>query len=190
MLKTILFISFISLLLFSCIKTNKTISTISEKKILSNAQQIFYKLGFQTFEDKIMAPDFNLPDLDDSNFKLSDNKGKVIILNIWVTWSEDSKEEIPLIEKLNANINNDKLIFLGVNSSESKSKVRNFIKENNIGYKILLDKYNIVMSQYSSGELPTTYIIDKNGYVIARFIGSFDWNNELIKTAINELINE
>ena len=92
--------SFISLLLFSCIKTNKTISTISEKKTLSNAQQIFYKLGFQTFEDKIMAPDFNLPELDNTNFKLSDNKEKVIILNIWVTWNDDSKEEMPLIEKL------------------------------------------------------------------------------------------
>lgn len=114
------------------------------------------------------APDFQTEYLNGEQFKLSDLKGKPIVLNFWATWCIPCKREMPLLQKLH---NEGKIIVVGVNLQEDKKTVEKFVKELNLTFPIVLDKDGGIEAMYNVLLKPTTYFIDKNGVIVDKKFG-------------------
>ncbi|PFI85365.1 redoxin domain-containing protein [Bacillus cereus] len=121
------------------------------------------------------APDFTLTKLDGTNVKLSDLKGKKVILNFWATWCGPCQQEMPDMEAFYKE-HKENVEILAVNYTPSEKgggeeKVRNFAKEKGITFPILLDKNIDVTTAYKVITIPTSYFIDTKGVIQDKFIG-------------------
>lgn len=118
------------------------------------------------------APDFVLTDLKGHVVKLSDLRGKAVVLNFWATWCPPCKEEIPWFVELQNRYGSQGLQIVGVSMDDGDQKdVEKFAAENSINYPVLLGKEKVA-EQYGGIEyLPTTFYIDRNGVVMDRVFG-------------------
>lgn len=132
-------------------------------------------------EERIKSIDFTLTDQYGKTHKLSDYEGKVVFLNFWATWCPPCKEEMPHIEELYKDYkkNNEDVVILGVASPNlgregSREHVINFLKEEEYTFPVALDEDGALAYQYGINAFPTTFIIDKEGYVTQYIPGAMD----------------
>lgn len=135
------------------------------------------------------APDFSLPALDNRVVRLSDFRGRVVMLHFWATWCPPCVEEMPGIEQLYKAFKDSGLEILAVSVDEDgASAVSPFMKKNNLTFPVLLDRGRRVASGYGTFKFPETYVIDRGGIVRFKAIGSLDWthpaNMERIRTIV------
>ena len=130
----------------------------------------------------IKAPDFTLRTVQGELFKLSENRGKVIMLNFWGTWCGPCRREIPDFNKLHAKYQKDGLEIVGVTLTSGSSKnILDFMNDWDMEYTVLTDINNNetqkVTSDYGRAigrpitGIPTTLIIDQEGYIVKGYIG-------------------
>jgi cytochrome c biogenesis protein CcmG/thiol:disulfide interchange protein DsbE len=117
------------------------------------------------------APDFSLSDLQGNTVKLSQFRGKPVLINFWATWCAPCKEELPLLEKI-YQANKNQLEILGVDIAEENTKVEAKVKEVGLSYTTLLDPYLQVTNQYKVTAYPTSIFVDKDGMVQAVKLGA------------------
>ncbi|PFL17550.1 thiol:disulfide interchange protein [Bacillus cereus] len=121
------------------------------------------------------APDFELTKLDGTKVKLSDLKGKKVILNFWATWCGPCQQEMPDMEAFyKEHKENVEILAINYTPSEKgggEEKVSNFAKEKGITFPILLDKNIDVTTAYKVITIPTSYFIDTKGVIQDKFIG-------------------
>lgn len=114
--------------------------------------------------EKIMAPDFTLKDLDGKEVKLSDYRGKIVILNFWAVWCKYCIQEMPDLNELDEELKKEEdAVILAVDVKESPDTVRKYLTSNNISLKVLLDKDGSVAEGYGIEGYPTTFIINEDG---------------------------
>ena len=130
----------------------------------------------------IKAPDFTLRTVQGELFKLSENRGKVIMLNFWGTWCGPCRREIPDFNKLHAKYQKDGLEIVGVTlTSGSAKNILNFMNDWDMEYTVLTDIDNNETQRVTSiygraigrpiTGIPTTLIIDQEGYIVKGYIG-------------------
>lgn len=131
--------------------------------------------------EKIKALDFVLYDQYGKEHKLSDYKGKTIFLNFWATWCPPCREEMPYIEQLynEYNKNNDDVIILGLASPNlgnevSQSDIEKFLEDENYTFPVMFDEDGSLTYQYGINSFPSTFIIDKEGYIKQYVPGAID----------------
>ena len=125
-----------------------------------------------TEEEKIEALDFTLYDQYGKEHKLSDYRGKKIFLNFWATWCPPCRGEMPHIEELYKEYkeNSKDVIILGVASPNvgkegDQQYIEDFLKENNYTFPVVFDDGGMLSYQYGFTSLPSTLIIDEEGYI-------------------------
>lgn len=132
-----------------------------------------------------LAPDFELPTLSGETKKLSDYRGKVVILNFWTKTCRPCLEEMPDLATLANIINNNHsdIVVLTVTTDESAEDARNTLSSVLNGpapFTTFLDSDNeIVADLYGTKLYPETWYIDKKGVIRARLDGSRDWRKPL-----------
>jgi thiol-disulfide isomerase/thioredoxin len=118
-----------------------------------------------------LAPDFQLQTLDGKNLKLSDLRGKAVLLNFWATYCGPCKVEMPWFVELQKQYGPQGFQIVGVaNDDASTEDIAKFAKEMGINYPILLGK-DSVSDSYKVSVLPTSYFVDRDGKLIAREFG-------------------
>lgn len=158
-------------------------SNYSSKANIESTLQQLPKTGQVENGEKTdpIAPDFSLKDLQGNTVKLSDYRGKVVIINFWASWCPPCRSELPDFNKASAEITKGKdAIILAVNTTngyngETPDKVRKFVKENNLTMKILLDEKDEASTLYGISSLPTTFIIKKDGTVHGYQVGPLSY---------------
>lgn len=111
------------------------------------------------------APDFELTLLNGETFKLSEQRGKVVLLNVWATWCGPCVAEMPELEQLAKDYADD-LVVIGINCGEPEETVAEFVAENEYTYLFAADEeYLISGFLYPSYSIPNTFIIDADGIV-------------------------
>lgn len=163
---SILFWLFFSIFTFSNVYSNADIVNKNQDK----------KSVIKTENDNTnLAPDFTLKDIQDKDVKLSDFKGKVIILNFWATWCPPCRMEIPDLKKL-YNFYKDKgLVIIGIAIDEDgKDSVVPFVKENKINYPILIGNMGVYRLYGGIRGVPTTFIINRQRKIVNTLVGYRD----------------
>ena len=118
------------------------------------------------------APDFALTSLEGKTVKLSDFRGKAVLLNFWATWCEPCKIEMPWFVELQKKYGPQGLQVLGIAMDDSGVKeVGDFARKMNVNYPIVIGK-EAVGDQYGGiPYLPSTFYIDRDGRVVDRIFG-------------------
>ena len=118
-----------------------------------------------------LAPDFELQTLDGKNLKLSDLRGKAVLLNFWATYCGPCKVEMPWFVELQKEYGSQGFQIIGVaNDDASTEDIAKFAKEMGINYPILIGK-DSVSDSYKVSVLPTSFFVDRDGKLIAREFG-------------------
>jgi len=115
--------------------------------------------------------DFTLTDQYGEEHTLSDYKGKTVFLNFWATWCGPCRSEMPDIQQVYEEYEPEgDVVILGVaspnaNGEGSEEEVADFLEENGYTYPVLMDEGGFVQTEYQISAIPTTYMIDKDGYI-------------------------
>ena len=118
------------------------------------------------------APDFELQSLDGKNVKLSDFRGKGVLLNFWATWCEPCKLEMPWFVELQKEYAAQGFQVIGVAMDDSsKEDIAKFAQKVGVNYPILIGKDEVGQSYGGVNVLPTTYFVDRDGKLVAREFG-------------------
>ncbi|MBN2617541.1 MAG: TlpA family protein disulfide reductase [Spirochaetales bacterium] len=176
-MKNHIFILITILLLVGCTKKEPEIKKSSP---LEN-------IGINVANQELPAPDFKLVNLESKNVSLSDYKGKIVVLNFWASWCGPCVQEMPSLENLSKLSNDLNFVVLAVNVGETKETVSSFIKDKGYEMNILLDSNKAVSNNYGIRSIPTTYILDKNGNIVAGKLGSYEWDNDDFISALKEM---
>ena len=119
------------------------------------------------------APDFTLETLDGNTLKLSELRGRPVILNLWASWCAPCRIEMPAIQRVHERHSDDGLVVVGLNSTvqDSETAARAFADEYGLTFPIALDRDGSVSALYELTALPSTYFIDRNGIIRDVIIG-------------------
>ncbi len=134
------------------------------------------------------APSFELKDTEGRTWKISDLKGKVVLLNFWASWCDSCKEENPSIQNLiNAEKGNDKFVFISVLYKDDPSRAMEYMKANGFNFTVLIDDKNIA-NEYGITGVPETFVINKNGIIKEKVVGPIKWDSPDVRAATMKLI--
>lgn len=137
------------------------------------------------------APDFTLPRLNGESVSLHDYREKIIFLNFWATWCLPCRKEMPSMEKLYQTLKGEPFEILAVSiDSSGADVVAPFMADYQLSFPALLDTDAIVMRRYNVNNIPQTFIIDKEGVIVSKFIGSRDWAEEKEIQYIKDLVRK
>ena len=119
-------------------------------------------------------------DKNDQKININEYKGKLLLLNFWAVWCEPCKEEMPSLDKLQANPELDKIKIFPINiGKETLDKVDKFFVDLNIkNFEPYFDPPTTLAKKFSLRGVPTTILINKEGQEFARVIGSIDFEDK------------
>ena len=143
-------------------------------------------MGYAIFGDRIIvkesplvgygAPEFTLALFDGSTVKLSDLKGKAILLNFWASWCIPCRDEAPALESSWLKYRNKKVAFLGVNIWDDDSNALSYMEKYGGGYPNGKDPEGQIAVDYGVAGVPETYFIDPTGKITEKYTGPLDEN--------------
>ncbi len=137
----------------------------------------------------LKAPPFVLNDLERTEHRLSDYADKVLVVNFWASWCVPCREELPAMNRAAAKLRKQPMIWLAINVSEDREAVAGFTADYPIDFTVLLDPSGQVSQSWQVTGMPTTFIIDRKGYVKHRIVGKREWDDQLHLRMVMELID-
>ncbi len=137
-------------------------------------------------------PAFTFTDGNGRERRLSDWKGRVVLLNLWATWCAPCKVEMPSLDRLQARLGGPDFQVVPISLDWSgPDKPRQFLKANKLdNLALYLDSSKTVLRAVGALGLPTTVLIDREGREIARLAGAAEWDSPEVVAMIRELMAE
>lgn len=136
-----------------------------------------------------LAPEFELPDLAGKKVSLAGFKGKVVLLNFWATWCATCTAELPALAKLDATFKDQGFLVLTVSLDGRTDPVRDFLRKKGLSLAVLMDsEKEASFDLYAVTALPVSFLIDRDGLIVEKYLGERDWNSGEIKKRISGLL--
>ncbi|MBN1468859.1 MAG: TlpA family protein disulfide reductase [Fusobacteriaceae bacterium] len=139
---------------------------------LSYSTTVKAKVGIQKGNE---APNIKITDLNGKTVNLKDYRGKTVLLNFWATWCPPCRAEMPYLEEVWVKNKKDITILAVSIDEDSTANVKKFIKDGKYTFPVFHDKKGDTVSTYLIKNIPTTYIINKDGIIIDKIVGGIDW---------------
>lgn len=152
--------------------------------VLSGCERQYSSLVETLGPDTISAPqigkevsDFSLTDKDGHAYRLSDFRGNIVFINFWATWCPPCLQEMPYMEALNQKLKAKSFTMVAVSVDRSWSDIVSFFSNQGRqpSFLVLLDAEKLVSAGYGSTMYPETYVIDRKGRLLKKYIGAVDW---------------
>jgi peroxiredoxin len=121
------------------------------------------------------TPPLELADANGGKHRLSDYRGKVVLLNFWATWCEPCRAELPSIERLRAALAGKPFAVLAVQMGGSARTASDVAEELGLSFPLLLDRYSSAGAAWGVKMLPTSFLIARDGAITYRHAGELDW---------------
>lgn len=139
----------------------------------------FDKMGVVPPKTSQPAPDFVAKNLKGQMVKLSDFKGKVLLLNFWATWCGACIEEMASMQNLYSSLKADGVEVLAISIDRwNEDRIQEYVKNNKLTFPVLLDQDQKVRKKYHVMGLPTSYLIDAEGKIRGYASGARTWDSE------------
>jgi peroxiredoxin len=134
------------------------------------------------------APEFNLHDLQENAVSLSNYRGLVVLVNNWATWCPPCKAEMPeLLAYYEAHIN-DGFVLVAIESGEPLEEVTAFVQGHKLTFPVWLDPHGVALEAFNNWNLPSSYVIDRDGTVRYSWTGPV--NLSTLEIYITPLLEE
>lgn len=136
-----------------------------------------------------LAPDFSLPTLSGETVTLSSLRGRPVLVNLWASWCQPCRAEMPAIQRVYAEYQDQGFVVLAVNATnqDSLNAVQPFIEELGLTFPILIDADGVVSNLYELRALPTSYFVDGNGVIQDMVIGG-PMSEALLRVRVQQLM--
>jgi thiol-disulfide isomerase/thioredoxin len=137
-------------------------------------------LRITPLKERAAIPDIDLAPLKGAGKKLSDYRGKTLILNFWATWCPPCRAEMPSMQGLRDALLKEGVPFeiLAVDVQEDAKTVGDFISANAYSFPVFLDVAGSLSSRFVGEGIPTSYVIDKEGKAVGFIVGSIEWDGK------------
>ena len=135
----------------------------------------------------IPAPDFSLQDIDGNLHRLSEYRGRPVIINFWATWCPPCREEIPSMNRAWQVLREEGIAMLAINVGEDEDTIFVFTADYPADFPLLLDQSGDIIGQWPVKGLPTTYVIAPDGSIAYRAIGGREWDDDELLDVIRKL---
>jgi peroxiredoxin len=111
---------------------------------------------------------------------LADYKGKIVLVNLWATWCEPCRAEMPSIEKLYQEFGPQGLVIVAVSIDDpgSEDQIRSFVKEYGLTFEVLHDPSKDIARAYQVTGYPESFIIGRDGKILRKVFAAADWSSE------------
>jgi len=136
------------------------------------------------------APDFVLKATDGSNLRLSEYRGQVVLVNFWARWANDSRREIPALDRINTTYRRAGLVVLGISVDEDLRRAHEFAASMKVSYPMMFDSGEGIGRDYQLGKMPMTILVDRSGVVRYAHLGYKRGDDRIYLDQIRELLRE
>ena len=136
------------------------------------------------------APDFSLDLLGgNKRFKLSDNKGQIVVLDFWATWCGPCLQSMPQVERVTKEFRDQGVKLIAVNLQEAPKQISSMLERHKLDMTVALDIDGAVAGKYGANAIPQTVIIDKEGKVARLFVGASPHFDEQLREALKAVLS-
>ena len=137
------------------------------------------------------APGFHATDLRTGRpTTLADYRGKVVLLNVWATWCQPCRIEMPSMERLHRRLAGNDFAVVAVSVDEADSAaVLQFTRELGLSFDILHDRAGAIQRLYQTTGVPESFVIERDGIIVKKVIGPAEWDGPANETLIRKLID-
>ncbi len=136
------------------------------------------------------APDFVLKAADGTNLRLSEFRGQVVLVNFWARWANDSRREIPALNRINTTYQRAGLVILGISVDEDFRRAHEFADSMKVSYPMMFDTGEVLGRDYQLGKMPMTILVDRSGVVRYSHLGYKRGDDRMYLDQIRELLRE
>jgi peroxiredoxin len=137
------------------------------------------------------APNFTVTDIRvNRQVSLADYAGKVVLVNIWATWCDPCRLEMPSMERLSQRLAGTDFRVLAVSvDKDGPEVVMKFVNDMGLHFDILQDRTGGVQGTLQTTGVPESFVIDRNGVIIKKVIGAAEWDAPVNETLIRRLLD-
>ncbi len=167
-----------------------TLSWLIPVTALGQQQEVLRNLRLAPVDHPGPAPRFLSMTPGGEKFGSDDLKGKLVVLNFWATWCPPCRLEMPSMERLYQEFKGEGLEVVAINFMEREKPITSFVKENWFTFPVLLDKKGEIARNYGVHGLPVTFLIARNGNLLARSMGYKDWYKPETRQLISALLKD
>ena len=121
------------------------------------------------------APGLSLTGLDGMEHQMTDHLGEVVLVNLWATWCPPCKAEMPTLEAYYQAHQGEGFVTIAINDGDPADEVAEFVQEYGLTFPVWLDPtYKATDIAFKTRNLPSSFVIDREGYVRLRWVGEID----------------
>ena len=146
------------------------------------------RLCFQSVLVMSLALASTLVRADSPELNLDDYRGQVVIVDFWASWCVPCRRSFPWLNSMQARYGDDGLVIIGVNLDSDQKDADAFLGEYPADFRILRDADGVLARQFEVAAMPTSYVVDRDGHIIARHLGfkvkKTDEYEDIIRSAI------
>ncbi len=140
-------------------------------------------------------PDFTITDLDNKQFKLSDYKGKVVLVFFWATWCPYCREDMPYLEKeIWQKYKSEDFAMIAIAREETEEQISEFRKQSKFSFQMAADSKGEIFDLFANRGVPRSYIVDRNGEILHQTVGlglqEFDDRKKVIAKELSKTKKE
>ncbi len=154
--------------------------------LLSWSASAYSEQSLTPYKGAQPAPDFELVDVDGDKHRLSDYRGKPLIINFWATWCPPCREEMPSMNRAWSKVKDD-VSMLAINVGEDEDTIFIFSADYPIDFPVLLDRSGDVIREWPVKGLPTTFVLDREGNIRYMAVGAREWDDDALLEIVKGL---
>ena len=134
-----------------------------------------------------VAEDFTLRTPTGDSFRLGEQRGKAVLVNFWATWCAPCREEMPAMERLYQRHRDHGLVLVAISLDADPAVVPPYVKESKLTFPIALDPRAEVANKYGVRALPSSFVVDREGFMAALALGPRTWDNQASHALVEAL---
>ncbi len=135
----------------------------------------------------VEVPDFSLQDMDGDTHNLAHYKGNPVIVHFWASWCPSCREEMPSMNRAWKKVRSEGIAMIAINVGEDKESIKSFTQATPVDFPILLDTDSKTSEAWPVRGLPMTFVLDPEGKLVFRAIGSREWDDDMLLDKVRAL---
>jgi len=143
--------------------------------------------GLEALPERQIAPEFDLVGHDDVRIRLSDYRGKPLIVNFWATWCPPCRAEMPSMQRAWEQVREEGIALIAINVGESAGEIERFIEQVQVDFPLPMDTNSQVVQAWPVRGLPTTFVVDPEGRLAYKAAGEREWDDPALLDLVRDL---